>query len=171
MAVATGRCAYPSDLTDAQWALIEPWLSDRAWTGRPRTLDLRAVVNAVLYLLRTGCQWRYLPREFPHWCSVRYYYDLWMWNGAWERINAALSAADRQRVGRDAQPGFVVVARRWVVERALAWCSRNRRLAKEYEHLAASSTLLLYCAAAHLLLKRLAPDLTAPKPYAPACPG
>ena len=47
MAVATGRCAYPSDLTDAQWALIEPWLSDRAWTGRPRTLDLRAVVNAV----------------------------------------------------------------------------------------------------------------------------
>jgi putative transposase len=109
MAVATGRRTYPSDLTDAQWARIEPWLSDRAWTGRPRTLDLRAVVNAVLYLLRTGCQWRYLPREFPHWCSVRYYYDLWMWNGAWERINAALSAADRQRVGRDAQPSAAVI--------------------------------------------------------------
>src|SRR3954451_7962279 len=109
MAVATGRRAYPSDLTDAQWALIEPWLSERAWTGRPRTLDLRAVVNAVLYLLRPGCQWRYLPREFPHWCSVRYYYDLWMWNGAWERINAALSAADRQRVGRDAQPSAAVI--------------------------------------------------------------
>src|SRR5437868_7616833 len=109
MAVATGRCAYPSDLTDAQWALIEPWLSDRAWTGRPRTLDLRAVVNAVLYLLRTGCQWRYLPHEFPHWCSVRYYYDLWLLNGTWERINAALCTADRERVGRDAQPSAGVI--------------------------------------------------------------
>ena len=104
MAVATGRCAYPSDLTDAQWALIEPWLSDRAWTGRPRTLDLREVVNAIFYLLRTGCQWRQLPHDFPHWCSVRYYYDLWLWNGTWVQINAALGVADRERLGRDAQP-------------------------------------------------------------------
>lgn len=106
---ASPRRAYPTDLTDEQWALVEPWLSERAWTGRPRTLDLREVVNAVLYLLRTGCQWRYLPHEFPHWCSVRYYYDLWLLNGTWERINAALCAADRERVGRDAQPSAGVI--------------------------------------------------------------
>src|SRR5713226_2195207 len=104
MAVATGRGAYPSDLTDAQWALIEPWLSDRAWTGRPRTLDLREVVNAVLYLLRTGGQWRYLPHEFPHWCSVRYYSGRWTWNGCWSGITAALCATERKSVGREAQP-------------------------------------------------------------------
>lgn len=103
------RRAYPTDLTDEQWALVEPWLAARAWTGRPRILDLREVVNAVLYLLRTGCQWRYLPHEFPHWCSVRYYYDLWLLNGAWARINAALCAADRERVGRDAQPSAGVI--------------------------------------------------------------
>jgi transposase len=106
---ASPRRAYPTDLTDEQWALVEPWLTERAWTGRPRTLDLREVVNAVLYLLRTGCQWRYLPHEFPHWCSVRYYYDLWLLNGTWERINAALCAADRERVGRDAQPSAGVI--------------------------------------------------------------
>jgi putative transposase len=109
MPLAAQRQAYPTDLTDAQWALLAPWLSARAWTGRPRTLELREVVNAVLYLLRTGCQWRCLPHEFPHWCSVRYYYDLWMWDGTWERINAALCAADRRRVGRDAQPSAAVL--------------------------------------------------------------
>src|SRR3982751_5811577 len=109
MATTTGRRAYPTDLTDAQWALLAPWLSAPAWTGRPRTVDLREVVNAVLYLLRTGCQWRFLPHEFPPSGSVRYYYDLWLWNGTWERINAALCAADRQRVSRDAQPSAAII--------------------------------------------------------------
>src|SRR5918912_1318926 len=106
---ASTRRAYPTDLTDEQWALLEPWLSEPAWTGRRRRLALREVVNAILYLLRTGCQWRYLPHEFPHWCSMRYYYDLWMWDGTWVRINAALCAADRERVGREAQPSAAVI--------------------------------------------------------------
>ena len=109
MPTASMRRAYPTDLTDEQWALVEPWLSERAWTGRPRRLAMREVVNAILYLLRTGCQWRYLPHEFPHWCSVRYYYDLWLLNGTWVRLNAALCAADRERVGRDAQPSAGVI--------------------------------------------------------------
>lgn len=103
------RPAYPTDVTDAQWALLDPWLSVRAWTGRPRTVDLREVVNAVFYLLRTGCQWRQLPHDFPHWCTVRYYYDLWLWNGTWVRINAALGAADRERLGREAQPSAAII--------------------------------------------------------------
>src|SRR3954447_15093030 len=103
------REAYPTALTDAQGALLAPWLSVRAWTGRPRTVDLREVVDAVFYLLRTGCQWRQLPHDFPHWCTVRSYYDLWMWNGTWVRINTALCAADRERLGREAQPSAVVM--------------------------------------------------------------
>src|SRR5437763_16591466 len=108
MAAILARRAYPTDLTDAQWALLEPWLSARAWTGRPRTVDLREGVNAVFYLLRTGCQWRHLPHDFPHWCTVRYYYDLGLWNGTWVRINTALCAADRERLGRDAAPSAAV---------------------------------------------------------------
>src|SRR3954453_22906962 len=109
MPATTCRDAYPTDLTDAQWALLAPWLSVRAWTGRPRTVDLREVVDAVFYLLRTGCQWRHLPHDFPHWCTVRYYYDLWMWNGTWVRINTALCASDRERLGREGQPSAAVI--------------------------------------------------------------
>src|SRR3954471_20898749 len=109
MIVATERRAYPTDLTDAQWALLDPWLSERAWTGRPRTVDLREVANAVFYLLRTGCQRRQLPHDFPHWCTVRYYYDLRMGNGSRVRINTALCGADRGWVGGGGEPSAVVI--------------------------------------------------------------
>ena len=109
MAGPRERRPYPTDLTDAQWALIEPLLPGPAWTGRRRTLDLREVVNALLYLLRTGCQWRLLPHEFPNWNSVRYYYDLWLWTGTWERVNAALCARDRRAAGREDQPSAAVI--------------------------------------------------------------
>jgi transposase len=72
------------------------------------------VVNALLYLLRTGCQWRLLPHEFPNWNSVRYYYDLWLWSGTWERINAALCAQDRRAAGREARPSAGVIDRQTV---------------------------------------------------------
>ncbi len=109
MAETRARRPYPTDLTDAQWTLIEPLLPGPAWTGRRRRLDLREVVNALLYLLRTGCQWRLLPHEFPNWNSVRYYYDLWLWSGTWERVNAALSAQDRRAAGREAQPSAAII--------------------------------------------------------------
>src|SRR5687768_3228374 len=104
MASAGARRPYPPDVTDAQWALLEPLLPGPAWTGRPRTLDLREVVNARRYLLRTGCQWRLLPHEFPNPNSVCYYYDRWLWSGTWERINAAWGAEDRRAAGRAEQP-------------------------------------------------------------------
>src|SRR5919202_589516 len=106
MAESGARRPYPTDLTDAQWTLIEPLLPGPAWTGRRRRLDLREVVNALLYLLRTGCQWRLLPHEFPNWNIVRYYYDLWLWSGTWERVNAALSAQDRRAAGPGGERGF-----------------------------------------------------------------
>jgi transposase len=106
-----------------------------------------------------------LPRLLKLWADYGYRGDLVGWLRATFGVDLEIVTRSPE------QPGFVVLAHRWVVERSLAWYSRNRRLAKEYEHWAASSTLLVYLAAAHLLLKRLAPDPTAPRPYAGARPG
>jgi len=93
--------AYPSDLTDAQWDLIEPLLAARTGPGRPVELNLRRVLDAIFYLTRTGCQWRYLPVDFPNWNSVRYWFDKWRKDGTFEGIHDALRqqvrATDRPR--------------------------------------------------------------------------
>jgi putative transposase len=81
---------YPSDLTDAQWALIEPHLPPGADFGRPRETDMRAVVDAILYILRTGCQWRYLPIDFPPRSTTWRYFDRWRSDGTLDRIHDAL---------------------------------------------------------------------------------
>ena len=81
---------YASDLTDAEWALIEPFLPPAKRLGRPRTTDLRDVVNALLYMMRTGCQWRMLPREFPPRSTVQRYFYAWREEGTWQRINHEL---------------------------------------------------------------------------------
>jgi putative transposase len=80
---------YPSDVTDAQWALIEPHLPVYPG-GRPRKTDLRDVVDAILYVLRTGCQWRYLPKDFPPKSTVWRYFDEWRHNGTLDQIHDAL---------------------------------------------------------------------------------
>src|SRR5215210_1367070 len=109
MAERTARRPYATDLTDAQWALVEPCLPGPAWTGRRRTLALREVVNALLYLLRTGCQWRLLPHEFPNHNRVRYYFDLWTLDGALERLNTALRQADRRAAGQEPEPSAAIL--------------------------------------------------------------
>jgi putative transposase len=82
--------SYPSDVTDAQWALIEPLLPPAPTGGRPRTTNMRDVVNAILYILRTGCQWRYLPKDFPPKSTVWRYFKQWQEDGTLERIHDAL---------------------------------------------------------------------------------
>src|SRR5438105_5509243 len=77
--------------------------------GRPMALDLRAVVNAILYVLRTGCQWRYLPHEYPNHNSVYYHYHKWCWDGTWEKINTALREQVRQAAGRECRPSAAIV--------------------------------------------------------------
>jgi putative transposase len=95
---------YPSDLTDAQWALLEPLLPRRTGPGRPQKYPLRLIINAILYLLRSGCQWRMLPRDYPKWNAVRYHFDTWQRDGLWEQLNTTLREQARVAAGRAPTP-------------------------------------------------------------------
>jgi len=101
---------YPSDLTDEEWAILCKLDINKHWgPGRPMRLDLRRVINAILYVLRTGCQWRYLPKEYPNYNSVYYHFRKWSWDGTWEAVNTVLREQVRQEVGRDAQPSLAII--------------------------------------------------------------
>ena len=103
------RKPYPTDLSDAEWKYIVPHLPAPKGYGRPRTHDLREIINAVFYLLKSGCQWRLLPHDFPRWPTVYYYFRKWRMDGTWERINRALRERLRVRLKRDPQPSAGVV--------------------------------------------------------------
>ncbi len=101
--------SYSTDLTDAQWARIAPFFTQRPGRGRRRHSDTRAVVNALRYRLRTGCQWRLLPREYPDWRLVYYYFKQWTRTGTLERVQATLREEARQRQGRKRQPSAAII--------------------------------------------------------------
>ena len=100
---------YPSDLSDAEFAALGPHLPAPAPTGRPWKHPLRAILDGIFYLTRTGCQWRCLPREYPPWPTVYWWFARWRRDGTWERLNAALRERVRVAVGRDPQPSAGVV--------------------------------------------------------------
>jgi len=258
---ARDRKGYASDMRDTEWDKIKPYLPPPAKTGRPRTTSLRVVVNAIFYLLQSGCQWDMLPKDFPPWQTVYRYFQGWTKDGTWERIHDALYCVVRDLEGRDASPtlaiidaqsvktgsdargdvgfdagknvkgrkrhivvdilgmvlkaevhsagiqdrdgaalalnkitarfpfikkivadgayagpiaqsnsprpveiikrsdtakGFVVLPKRWIVERTFAWLGINRRLAKDFERYAKTALSLIYTAMIKLMSRRLA---------------
>ena len=100
---------YPSDVTDQEWAIVAPELSRKASTGRPRSVNLRNVFNAIRYKNRSGCQWDMLPEGFPPKSTVFDYYQKWNQDGTWMRINDLLRERVRQALGRDKQPHIAVI--------------------------------------------------------------
>jgi putative transposase len=103
------RRPYPTDLSDDEWNYLEPHLPAPKGLGRPRTHDLREILDAVFYLLKSGCQWRLLPHDFPRWPTVYHYFRKWRMDGTWERINRAIRERLRVRLKRDPQPSAGVV--------------------------------------------------------------
>ena len=106
------RSPYPSDLTDAQWARLEPLLppcKSGPQGGRPRSVNLRAVLNGIFYFLKGCGGWRALPHDLPPWGTVHYYYREWRLAGVWSRVQAALREQVRQAAGREATPSAAIL--------------------------------------------------------------
>src|SRR5215470_2234990 len=100
---------FPSDQTDREWEYIKPFVPAAKPGGRHRTTDMRLVLNAIFYLTRTGCQWRYLPREYPPWQTVYGYFRTWRRDGTWQRIHDRLRGDVREQEGRNRQPTAAIL--------------------------------------------------------------
>ncbi|MFF5897224.1 transposase [Streptomyces argenteolus] len=180
--------SYPSDLSEARWELIRPtletWRQARAGIRKP-THDLRTLMNAILYVDRTGIPWRYLPHDFPPHQTVYGYFARWEADGIFDQLTSLLRGKVRQAEGRASQPsaclidnkavehaaqlgidleivqrdpttrGFHVQPRRWVIERTLGWLMHHRRLARDYETHPHRSAAMIQPAAINLMTRRL----------------
>jgi putative transposase len=103
------RKRYTSDLTDAEWAILEPLIPPAKPGGRPRTTAMREVLNAIFYVLKTGCQWANLPGDFPPYSTVFDYYTQWRKNKVWQRLNDALREQVRVEEGRQISPSAAIL--------------------------------------------------------------
>ena len=103
------RLRYPSDLTDDEWKLVEPLIPPGKRGGGKRTVVMREVVNGLMYILSTGCQWPALPKDLPPKSTVYDYFDLWSWDRTLDRIHEALYAACREQASREASPTTAII--------------------------------------------------------------
>jgi putative transposase len=102
------RIPYNTDISDQQWQLLEPHLPVAKTGGRKRTTNLREVINAMFYLIRTGCPWRLLPHDFPQWQTVYGYFRQWQKDGTWVKLNELLRQKVRLKSKKEGQKGFEV---------------------------------------------------------------
>lgn len=98
------RNPYPTDLTDKQWAIIASLIPPPKQGGRPRETDVREIMNAVIYAVKSGCDWRMLPHDFPQWDLVYHYFRAWKQDGTWKDIHDALRGKLRKKLGKKEQP-------------------------------------------------------------------
>src|ERR687896_626607 len=172
---------YATDLSDDEWGYIKSYLPVPTGRGRPKIHGSRAILDAVFYILKTGCPWRLLPKDFPPWKSVYDRFRKWRIDGTFERLNAALRELLRkppkpipekvaqiwtQEWAKEGKKvdwqrlmpprGYVALPRRWVVERTFSWLGQNRRMSKDYERLCASAEAFIYAAMIRLMVRRLA---------------
>ena len=103
------KLRYPSDLSDAEWKLIEPMIPPGKSGGGKRTVIMREVVNGLMYILSTGCQWRAMPKDLPPKSTVHDYFDLWTWDGTLDRMHSALYEQCRERSDREASPTAAII--------------------------------------------------------------
>jgi len=104
-----GRKRYPSDLNDLEWLVLLPSVPAPGVGGRPRSVDIREVINAIFYVLRCGIPWRYLPKDLPKWKTVYHYFRIWRKEGVWEKMNAVLRQEVRLQAGRESTPSAGVI--------------------------------------------------------------
>ena len=100
---------YPSDLSDAEWVLVAPMIPPARRGGRRRSVDVREVLNAIFYVLSTGCQWKAMPKDLPPKSTAHFYFMLWDWDGTLDRIHDALYVATREATGREASPTVAII--------------------------------------------------------------
>ena len=103
------RLKYPSDLTDAEWSFIEPLIPPAKSGGGKRTVNMREVVNGIMYILSTGCQWRYIPKDLPPKSTVFHYLTKWNAGGVLDKIHHALYVQCREQTGREASPTACII--------------------------------------------------------------
>lgn len=103
------RPSYPTDLTDEQWAILAPLLPAASPNCRPRKVEMREVINAIMYILRTGCAWRLLPHDFPPYRTVFYYFAKWRKCGVWKKIHDKLHERIREEQNREPTPSAAII--------------------------------------------------------------
>jgi putative transposase len=101
--------SYNTDLNDAQWSIISQFIPKKKKRGRPLKWDLRVIINAILFVVKTGCQWRMLPKDFPPWQTVYYHFYKWQKNDTWFLIHRALHQECRKKVGKDPEPTAAII--------------------------------------------------------------
>ena len=103
-----GRKGYPSDLNKRQWRILREFIPQKRG-GRPRVHDFREIINAIFYIVKTGCSWRCLPESFPHWKTVYSYFRIWRKDGFWQTINDSLRKKVRKKAGKDCSPSAAII--------------------------------------------------------------